>query len=143
MLYGKILVAYDGSELSKKALDYAAALAKSDSSIEIEVIAVAILPTAYTGYDYVPVGELLDAAMKQANESLEQAERALAELPNRTETFLARGYPAAAILEHAKAHGNDLIIMGSRGLSGIKELFLGSISHYVVQHSPIPVLIIK
>ncbi len=46
------------------------------------------------------------------------------------------------ILEHAKENNSDLIIMGSRGLSGVKE-YLGSVSHYVVQHSSVPVLIIK
>ncbi|WP_269085328.1 universal stress protein [Peribacillus muralis] len=47
-----------------------------------------------------------------------------------------------ALLEHVNTHNCDLIIMGSRGLSGFKE-FLGSVSHYIVQHSPVPVLLVK
>lgn len=53
-----------------------------------------------------------------------------------------KGDPAHQILEYAKEHEQDLIIMGSRGLSGIKEIMLGSVSHKVTQLSKCPVLII-
>ncbi|WKB35977.1 universal stress protein [Terrilactibacillus sp. S3-3] len=45
-------------------------------------------------------------------------------------------------MDHIKENHYDLVILGSRGLSGIRE-FLGSVSHGVVQRSPVPVLIIK
>jgi nucleotide-binding universal stress UspA family protein len=61
----------------------------------------------------------------------------------RSEAVLLKGIsPAYVILNHAREHGCDLIIMGSRGLTGIKE-FLGSVSHTVVQNSQVPVLIVK
>ena len=55
---------------------------------------------------------------------------------------LAQRSPAYVILNHAKEYNCDLIVMGSRGLSGIKE-FLGSVSHKITQRSQIAVLIIK
>lgn len=53
------------------------------------------------------------------------------------------GNPGQAIITYASAHDIDLIIMGNRGFSRLKQLFLGSVSQYVLLHSSIPVLIIK
>jgi nucleotide-binding universal stress UspA family protein len=59
------------------------------------------------------------------------------------ETILARGYPSKAIVDMAKAKDIDLIVIGTRGLSGIKGLFLGSVSHSVVRNAKQPVLVIR
>jgi nucleotide-binding universal stress UspA family protein len=61
----------------------------------------------------------------------------------KVETVIARGYPSKVILKTAEDVSANLIVIGSRGLSGIRELFLGSVSHAVVQHSTIPVLVVK
>jgi nucleotide-binding universal stress UspA family protein len=71
-----------------------------------------------------------------------RAEKLLDELPNATHTFVKEGQPVRTILDFASENGYDLIVIGSRGLSGVKE-FLGSVSHGVVQRSKVPVLIIK
>ncbi len=47
------------------------------------------------------------------------------------------------ILDFADKHGSNLIVVGSRGLSGIKELMLGSVSHKISQYSKCPVLIVR
>ena len=80
--------------------------------------------------------------MEDGKKVISKAVAKLTELPNITRSYVLVGTPARAILDHARAHDCDLIIMGSRGLSGIKEL-LGSVSHYVTQNSTIPVLLIK
>lgn len=51
--------------------------------------------------------------------------------------------PGYDIVRYSKNHRIDLIIIGARGLSGIKETFLGSVSNYVLHKAKIPVLIIK
>lgn len=51
------------------------------------------------------------------------------------ETVISYGDAADAILAHAKKEGADLIVLGTRGLSGLKELFLGSVSHKVNQQA--------
>jgi nucleotide-binding universal stress UspA family protein len=53
------------------------------------------------------------------------------------------GSPAEVIVEFIKENEADLVVMGSRGLSGVKEIFLGSISHHVVQKATCPILIVK
>jgi nucleotide-binding universal stress UspA family protein len=53
------------------------------------------------------------------------------------------GDEGSKILKFAKDKKFDLIVIGSRGMSSAKELFLGSTSNYVLHKSPIPVLIVK
>lgn len=59
------------------------------------------------------------------------------------ECVVREGYPATVIEEEAAAHGVDLIVIGTRGLSGLKHLLLGSIAERVVQRAPCPVLCVK
>lgn len=56
---------------------------------------------------------------------------------------LLQGSPAEIILNYAKEQGADVIVIGSRGLGGIREFVLGSVSHNVVQSARIPVLVVK
>lgn len=53
------------------------------------------------------------------------------------------GSPERSICEIAQTWEADLIIVGSRGLTGIKEMFLGSVSNYVTHHAPCSVLIVR
>lgn len=59
------------------------------------------------------------------------------------EVILGEGDPADAILDAAKQVDADLIVLGTRGLSDLKELLLGSVSHSVVQLSPCSCLVVK
>lgn len=56
---------------------------------------------------------------------------------------LLQGSPAEVILNYSKEHDVDVIVIGSRGLGGIREFVLGSVSHNVVQSARIPVLVVK
>jgi nucleotide-binding universal stress UspA family protein len=58
-------------------------------------------------------------------------------------TMLADGDPAAMIVDTADREKPDLLIMGSRGLSGIRELFMGSVSHNASRSVPCSVVIVK
>jgi nucleotide-binding universal stress UspA family protein len=62
---------------------------------------------------------------------------------NSVKTMLADGDPAAMIVDAAGREKPDLLIMGSRGLSGIRELFMGSVSHKVSHSAPCSVVIVK
>ncbi|MFB5610052.1 MAG: universal stress protein, partial [Nitrosarchaeum sp.] len=53
------------------------------------------------------------------------------------------GSPSIEIDEMAKKKGFDIIVIGSRGQSGIKEIFLGSVANAIIHKSKIPVLVIK
>lgn len=142
--YSRILVAYDGSELSRKALDIAMALAKQDEKIELSVVAVSNPPTATSMGSYgIYNQELINEIRANAEKLLQEVKEKLITIPNKTTTVVLEGNPGRLIVDHANQTSCDLIVMGSRGLSGIKEMFLGSTSHYVVQRANCPVFIVK
>lgn len=143
-IYSKIVVPFDGSELSMKALDTAVMLAKQDERVELDVITVVDIPSpVYQGAHAYNVVTLREEYLAAAKEELKKAEQQLNNIPNKTKTIILEGSTAHAIVDFIKNHNADLVVMGSRGLSGIKEMFLGSVSHYVVQKSTCPVFIVK
>lgn len=141
MLYSKILVAYDGSDLAKKALEKAIEIAQGDRSIVVEAVHVVTIPSL--SHTVLANLEAVEKAIyEEGEEIIAQAELALSKIPNSSKVYLLDGSPAYRILNHAKEHNCDLIVMGNRGLTGFKE-FMGSVSHTVVQHSRASVLVVK
>ncbi|NHC43361.1 universal stress protein [Bacillus sp. MM2020_1] len=141
--YSRIVVAYDHSDLSKKALKMAMNMAKEDQQIQLFVVMVMQpeKPIPYAaGYGVVAI---LESQLEKANAVRNEIEQELKSLPNKTKALLLQGNPGLMIVEYVKQNDADLVVMGSRGLSGLKELFLGSVSHYVVQKAHCPVLIVK
>ena len=80
---------------------------------------------------------------KIGDKVLEMAEERLAYYPYKTEYSLEVGHPSERIIALAKKANADTIVIGSRGLSGIAEFFLGSVSSKVSQYATVPVLIVK
>jgi nucleotide-binding universal stress UspA family protein len=138
-VYSRIVVPYDHSELSKKALQTAMTLAKQDNKIELYVVMV-IQPEITIAYQQTNTRENQREAFGEVRKLIETE---LSVLPNRTKTFVLEGNPPSLIVDFVKEYDGDLVVMGSRGLSGLKEVFLGSVSHYVVQKAPCPVLVVK
>jgi len=70
---------------------------------------------------------------------------ALQQIPEtvKARTFLEIGLPTETIVDFCQEKDCDLIIMGSRGLGAIKQLFVGSVSNYVLHHAGCPVLVIR
>lgn len=141
MLFRNIVAAYDGSNLSKKALQKAVQLAQL-SNAKLNVIHVFQLPV-------YPVGDAAFAFTEQEAGLLNDEQEVLSEAksmvpPEITATYtMEKGSPAKEILDFADKVDADLIVIGSRGLGPIREFILGSVSHNVVQHAKIPVLVIK
>jgi nucleotide-binding universal stress UspA family protein len=143
MHFSNLLVAYDSSDLSKKALHYAHNLVKDNAAGSLHVAHVYQFPTIVMGEAILPTPASVDQEYsEQAEKILDEARSLLSDYPNTT-YVLRQGQPAFELLEYAKEQGCDLIVMGSRGLGGIREFLLGSVSHHVVQESRIPVLIVK
>jgi nucleotide-binding universal stress UspA family protein len=143
MFCTNILVAYDGSELSDKALQKAMQIVEMNPVVSLEVLVV-IKFTTFVGSIYAPgYDKVIESDLQYCSELVAKADNALSNMKTRHSVSLVQGLPEEEILNFAKEHGSDLIIMGSRGLTGLKEMFMGSVSHYVVQHAEIPVLIVK
>ena len=141
MICSKILVAYDESDLARKSLEKAIELAELEPAIEIHVLHAVTLPVHPSIYGNA-FQDIEESMMRYGKEVISKTDALLSEIPNATQTFVVEGSAIHTLLEHAESHNCDLIIMGSRGLSGFKE-FLGSVSHYIVQNSPVPVLLVK
>ncbi|MCC3373124.1 universal stress protein [Cohnella sp. REN36] len=142
MKYVKIMVAYDGSNLSRKALSHAAQLAESYGS-RMLVLHVYQVPIVNNGDFMLTLPP--DWSQQYMQHSFNVLEEAKGLVPPQVEAEfkLVDGEPAETILEFATDEGCDLIVMGSRGLGGIREFMLGSVSHNVMQHAKVPVLIVK
>jgi len=88
------------------------------------------------------------ATVRKANEAmvdelLEEVRKALAPRWGDVGTWIAYGTPSAEIVEAAEAMGADLVVLGAKGLSGIKRFLLGSVAQKVVRYAPCSVLVVK
>ncbi len=133
-MFERILLAVDGSDHSKKAVEAAAEMARNaDGQVHVihvhEVGAIAPIETPVEAAELVNgvVDELLRAGVK-ADGSASSA---------RT------GRAAPAILEAAKTLDVGIIVMGTRGLSDFSALLMGSMAHKVIHHAECPVLLVR
>jgi len=143
--FSKILVAIDGSAHAEKAFRHAMMLAQKFSS-KVVVVHVMSPPRAGGEMGHFPVQEAVKAAFESAESMLAKfSSMAQQEFGLPVETVTAKGGGAVAdeILKTADSNKVDLIVMGSRGLTGFKELVLGSVSSAVVHRSKVPVLTVK
>ncbi|CCC80681.1 universal stress protein [Thermoproteus tenax] len=141
-MFKKILVAYDGSNHAKKALDVAIDLSKKYGAklYIIEVIDTATI----LGLSMGPVpAEVIDSIRERAKADLNDAKARAESQGVQAETLMLEGDPAGTIVDQADKLGVDLIVTGSRGLSTIKRVFLGSVSTGIVTHARKPVLVVK
>ena len=136
----KILVPVDGSKTSKNAVSYASYLAKNlGSSITI------YHQPDLTYFQNVAISPAMqDAITKDAKSIVNDAVKIVKKAGVSCQWKIGIGQnPAKDILRFSKKHGFDQIIMGSRGMSTAAEIFLGSVSHHVVQKSTVPVTIVQ
>jgi nucleotide-binding universal stress UspA family protein len=143
-----ILIAYDGSDDAQAAIDRAAQLFKGESATVLTVWErfIDIVTRAGAG---MPVGEVdyetldrnyEDQARQRAEDGAERARRAGLDAQPRTG---AREHTVATtILTTADDLGADVIVIGTRGLTGLKSLLLGSVSHAVLQHADRTVIVV-
>jgi nucleotide-binding universal stress UspA family protein len=140
-MFHNILVAVDGSADADQALTHAIDLAQSEHARLTLITAVAELPGPAYLTPGMPVGKLIDDAEGEAAAILRRArERVPVDLP--ITTLLSHEPIRNAIIEQTRGGGYDLVVVGSRGRGAVRSTLLGSVSHYVLHHSPVPVLIV-
>jgi len=153
-MYKKILVAFDGSEASKHALDHAVSIAdKIKSEIHIVSVVPRVMMPVFPdeGFGAAPVTAAQDMSDYQERmknvygKSLEEAKNDINNhYPDlKVETSLMEGRPSASIVDEAENNDMDLIVIGSRGLGGITGWILGSTSRRIVESCTKPVLVVK
>ena len=145
-MFKKILVPVDGSETSWRALEEAQLLAEKFFG-ELYIVNV-IQPYNNAALLAVPLDQ---ATITQGNNELQKigdkvlsiAKEKAASFKGKVDFALEVGHPSERIIALSKKENCDSIVIGSRGLSGIAEFFLGSVSSKVSQYATIPVLIVK
>jgi len=146
---GTIVVGVDGSEASHEALRFAVAEARlRDARVVAVHVWTFIPPTPIgdPGMMPMPAGDYpgqLEAERAAAEAELEGALAAAFPegTPGEVEARLAEGDAAEALVDEAE--GAELLVVGSRGRSGIASVLLGSVSRHVVSHAPCPVVVVK
>ena len=122
----KILLATDGSQDAELAATTAADLAKSTNS-ELHIV--------HVGFE-----QKRDEAQEELDKEVDLIrESGAKEIP----AHLEFGRPDTAIIDLAEELGAGLIVMGSRGLGGVRRALLGSISDSVVRHAHCPVMVVR
>jgi len=126
----KILVPVDGSDQARKAIDFAANLAKqNDATIHLlHVYKLPIIPEGMGEYvisDRIELQALGDKIISVAQDEVRKKGG------QHIEATVMEGDPAERIIAYAKDHDVDMIVMGSRGLGSFKGLLLGSVSNKV------------
>jgi len=142
-MYTRILIATGGSPWSDAAATYAIALA-AQMRAELRVLAVLNVSGVYAMPDVLASSELLMESVEQQGQDMlahTTARATDAGVPH--VAILKWGNVAETILQTATEEQCDLIVLGSRGLSGFKRLMLGSISNAVAAKAQCPVLVIK
>jgi len=155
-LFEKVLVPLDGSEHSYRALEIAVQIAKKfEAKITlIHVYSVGIRPVVMPEpTTLTPVGipvmaptdvsKIAEATRKAGAAILADGEEKVKAEGIEVEALLKEGHSVQEIIKTAKEGSFDLIVIGARGISKIREIILGSVSDGVVHNAPCPVLVVK
>ena len=141
----KALIAVDGSEYSKYAVEYTSDLLDKE---KWEVIVLHVIPSLEEiSIESVAPPSLVEALL---NELRENAKRIVGDAADvfkekgfKVNTLIKEGHVGKTIVETADELDVDLVAMGTRGLSGIQALILGSVARYVANHAHCPVLVVR
>lgn len=148
----KILVCYDGSESSLRAIGKAHHLIKDCGIHEVTLI------HAYAEHSREPIAKdkfatppsLLDRLKEEEKKKWLEKQDVLEEIAERfeksgakTNIRLEHGHPAKVIIHEAEGGEYDIIILGRRGRGGLKNMIMGSVSNSVIQGTDVSVLVVQ
>jgi nucleotide-binding universal stress UspA family protein len=145
----RILIGVDGSQEALAAASRAVEVLASDATVHLICVAErpaivdAGMESGFAGGIATP--QEVDAAWSDViNEATAVLQRTAGALGTATvETHVERGDPGTVLCERADALGVDVVVVGSRGRGAIRRALLGSVSTYVVQNAPCPVLVVR
>ena len=139
-MFKRILVPVDFSSQSEAAVKYASEFARTfDSEIDL-IHSYQIHPGAITPYGTVLPDDFFENIRLAATEKLQEVLSQVLASGVQAKMHLSHNVPSYAIVDAAKQLSSDLIIIGTRGLTGIKHVVFGSVAQRTVCHAPCPVL---
>jgi nucleotide-binding universal stress UspA family protein len=145
----KILLATDGSDCARQAIDFLRRFPIPDNSSVI--LLTVLVKEFFKGRDKSDLSpeqrDLLHQTKQEMRDEgkylLEEEAKEVRGARLKVETLVRSGHPAEEIVLAAKELSSDLVVVGSHGLTGIKRFLLGSVSNHVLEYAPCSVLIVK
>ncbi len=138
-MFKKILFAVDGSHVTRRVLETAAEQSKAWKS---DLHLIYVIETGWAEGDVareLAIHELED----EAKGFIETIKKEISDMGITVTTHIERGHPGDLIVKTAETIGADLVILGSVGRSQIKRMIAGSVSTFVVNHSPVTTMVVK
>ena len=155
-MFNKVLVAFNSLEICQQVFDEALSLAKANDACLMLLYVLSFDEQLYYPNIYsfsVPLSlneetikryqNQFDLFKKQSLELLQTRTDKATAAGVKTEFTLGCGSPGRVICDLARNWNADLVVVGRRGLSGVSELFMGSVSNYVLHHAPCSVLVVQ
>lgn len=140
----KILIAVDGSEHAERAMAAVGKMARASLELEAILLCVSPEPLFYGSYSAATLQKIEAEQVIQQNVILNLAmEQASAAGLKVSESVRAYGVIANEIVRIAKDRQVDQIVMGTRGMGAMGNLFIGSVAQAVIHQSSVPVLLVK
>lgn len=140
MIYKKLLVPVDGSNNSDLACRHAISLAMDGGC---EIVLLNCYPELAVTIGGETRDEIISVLEDEAKQIIAPTMAFCEESGVKCKPLVRCGGPGRTIVQVAEAEGCDLIVMGSRGLSDFSGMVLGSVSHRVLRHATMPVLIVR
>lgn len=145
-MYKKCLVPLDGSALAECALNHVRNLAKEQSIGEVTLLNVVKVDIPWSSVDekVLDLAAIRKPLFAAAEKYLAGVEKKLAAKGIRVKTAAVEGNrPGETIVDYAEDKRMDLIVIATHGNTGFKKLLLGSVATSVLNHSSVPVLLIR
>ncbi|MGA2105716.1 universal stress protein [Methanoregula sp.] len=140
LLFSRILVATDGSEKNRAALDEGIKIAHATGAT-IYVAYVIDMGTFSSMSAEVPLGDPYRVFKAEAEQAFARVKSKAGD--TKVETAILEGRPAAEIVKFAAKNKIDLIIIGTQGKKGLERLLLGSVAEEIIRSAPCRVLVVK
>lgn len=138
-----VLIGYDGSDNARLALMQAIAIAqRAHARLTVMSVVPDVAATVYAAW--LAGGDPIALEREMTIEVERTLEQAIVEVPGDLPVtrVLGHGHAGPALVERIDEQRCDLVVVGTRGRGAIGSLLLGSVTEYLVRHSPVPVVVV-
>jgi nucleotide-binding universal stress UspA family protein len=139
-----VLLPFDGSPSAKRAIQYLVDFARGNPNLSVHVINVQTEPTFFGNYGSPSmIEQFKTAALEHAGVINAEAVTLLGAANIRCQSHEVLGDVVTEVIQAAAKYGCDTVVMGTRGMSSLGNLVMGSVANRVVHEVPVPVLLVK
>jgi len=139
-LFTKILVATDGSDKNRAAVDEGLRIGRA-CGVPAHVVYVADISALGSGSPDLMIGSTWEMVLREGEKALARIRDMAGDVA--LETVILEGKPAAEIVRYAREKEIDLIVIGTQGKRGIERILLGSVAESIIRTAPCKVLVVK